>query len=239
MDNTPADVPPTQGPTWPPPPAGAQPGNYVPPPYEVPLISDFKPVIGLRMPIIVSLIITAILEVVRTLTQGVDPLIFAIDALLAFAMFVVTTILFFTWTYRAYRDLLAITIGETRFTPGWAIAFFFIPILSLYRPVEIFEEIWRRSEPYPLPDARNAPSTVRLWWLSYILMSGTVNIIFRWYDDINSPVPLGLAVANVVLTIVGAALGCVVIDKLSKRIHARYNGLLAALNGVPPMQPLP
>jgi len=218
------------GPVWPPPPSTAPP--------QVPFDLDrFKPLVGLRLSMIVCLSATSLLLIIRDLTQGVILLgpvnaapVFALDMLGSFAMSLVTAYLFLVWTYRAYRDLSAISTNAARTTPGWAIAFFFIPILCLYRPVEVFEELWCKSEPYPLPDAKRPPTFIGHWWTFFVLMNCTDNFAWRLPLSTTAAVPSFLVIGNIVLTIAASVHACKVIDQLTKRIHARYNGIVSALD---------
>lgn len=54
---------------------------------------------------------------------------------------------FLTWAYRAQRNLPALGVSRPRFTPGWAIAWYFVPILSLIRPFQVMSETFAGSEP--------------------------------------------------------------------------------------------
>jgi hypothetical protein len=70
---------------------------------------------------------------------------------------------------RAYSNLAA---GQRRHSSGWAIGSWFVPILNLFRPAEIANDIWRTSL-----RGRNGGLT-GLWWGLYLLnlVSGGVAI---------------------------------------------------------------
>jgi Domain of unknown function (DUF4328) len=62
-------------------------------------------------------------------------------------LFVVTAVCFIAWFHRAYRGLLLLGAERTRHGTGWAIGGWFVPILNLWRPKQIANEIWRGSDP--------------------------------------------------------------------------------------------
>ncbi|HEX2127784.1 MAG TPA: DUF4328 domain-containing protein, partial [Solirubrobacterales bacterium] len=60
-------------------------------------------------------------------------------ATLAFslAVFPLGPAVFLPWFYRAYTNLGRFGLQDLRFTPGWSVAAWFIPILNLFRPKQI------------------------------------------------------------------------------------------------------
>jgi hypothetical protein len=67
------------------------------------------------------------------------------------------------WFYRAAKNARAISAGlETR--PGWAVGYFFVPILSLYRPYRTMSEIWRSAHAPLSWKTRDDPVSIRFWW---------------------------------------------------------------------------
>lgn len=78
-------------------------------------------------------------------------------------------ILYFGWIYRVHRNLRALGNPTLEFSPGWAIAWYFMPILSLFKPFEVMREIWHGSD----PDLSDVPrdrwptgslALLRWWW---------------------------------------------------------------------------
>lgn len=77
-------------------------------------------------------------------------------------------IMFIIWFYRAYQNLPALrTYG--RYGTGWAIGAWLVPILNLFRPKQIADDIWRASDP-SLPE-----NPTNLW------LSGKVAPIVHWW----------------------------------------------------------
>jgi hypothetical protein len=61
------------------------------------------------------------------------------------ALFIVTGIVFLTWIHRANRNARALGAEGMRFTPGWSVGWYFVPIMSLWKPFQAMREIWQAS----------------------------------------------------------------------------------------------
>ena len=70
-----------------------------------------------------------------------------------------------TWTYRAYQNVDAVAPGTRRFDLGWAIGGWFVPIMAIWRPKEVFNDIWRAG------GTRSSVALATVWWLLWILMT--------------------------------------------------------------------
>jgi len=83
-----------------------------------------------------------------------------------------TIIAFSMWTHRASRNLPALGGRGLRYTPAWAVGWFFIPFAHLVMPYFVAAEIWRESDPEQkhLDDhgGKTASPLVLFWWLTYI-----------------------------------------------------------------------
>ncbi len=71
------------------------------------------------------------------------------------------------WTYRVSRNLAALGTLDPEYSPGWAVGFYFIPILNLFRPYQAMVEIWTGSNPNYLGSQLKRQVSVpllNLWW---------------------------------------------------------------------------
>jgi hypothetical protein len=89
---------------------------------------------------------------------------------------IVTGIAFLKWIYRAYKNIQGFGAEGLRFSPGWAVGYYFIPILSLIRPVQVMNEIWRASD-----DPRNWPKRpgswmIASWWTLFLIYTGVTQV---------------------------------------------------------------
>jgi hypothetical protein len=82
---------------------------------------------------------------------------------------------FLVWWYRAYSNLPGLTGHSRRFGRGWSIGAWFVPILSLWRPKQIGNDIWRGGDPKARGNERwmSLPVSplVHWWWAVYLLTS--------------------------------------------------------------------
>ena len=81
--------------------------------------------------------------------------------------------MFVVWFHRAYWNLPRVGIARLRYGTGWAVGAWFVPILNLFRPKGIADDIWRGSDESlpvtsPLP-VRRVPLTFTLWWATFVL----------------------------------------------------------------------
>lgn len=60
--------------------------------------------------------------------------------------FIVTGIVWLVWLYRAYANLRLVGTKKSQFTPGWAVGYWFIPLLNLVRAYQIVVDLWIRSD---------------------------------------------------------------------------------------------
>ena len=81
-----------------------------------------------------------------------------------FGALIAAGVAFLMWTYRASQNLVAMGV-QLRYSSGWAVGCWFIPIISLFRPYQAMKEIWKRSHPNRYdPDAL----LVDVWWALWL-----------------------------------------------------------------------
>jgi hypothetical protein len=89
--------------------------------------------------------------------------------------FFITAIFFLLWTYRSYRHLSALSDRNLRFSPGWAVSWYFVPIMNLFRPYQVMKEIWEESDPGAGPSrpeegkGRTGSPLLKGWWGLWLL----------------------------------------------------------------------
>ena len=93
-----------------------------------------------------------------------------IDLLLKIA----TAALFLCWLYRAVQNLHPLGITNCRYSPAWAVAWWFVPIMQLFTPPQIMGDLLRASDPSAESETWNRqrfPVLVLIWWSLLILGS--------------------------------------------------------------------
>jgi hypothetical protein len=83
-------------------------------------------------------------------------------------LFIVTGVLFLVWVHRANRNARALGATGLKFTPGWAVGWFFVPIVSFWKPFQAMREIWQASTAPGNWQAVETPPLLGLWWTVYL-----------------------------------------------------------------------
>jgi hypothetical protein len=149
------------------------------------------------------------------------------------ALFVLTAILFIRWFRRAYRNVEPLG-GDPRFSEGWAVGAWFVPILNLWRPKQIANDIWRESGPEP---TERVPALLTFWWGLFLLGSWIDQLAARLGFGGDSAGELqdatGAYLAGDSLDLVAAALAILVVRRLTARQQelARRRDVAAAAAG--------
>ena len=86
--------------------------------------------------------------------------------MLQMVLFVAAAIVFIRWLRAAYRNADVLAPGVRRYGHGWAIGAWFVPILNLWRPKQIVNDVWRAGADNPNDD--RPPVLLLAWWLSWI-----------------------------------------------------------------------
>jgi hypothetical protein len=87
---------------------------------------------------------------------------------------ILSMVTFLLWYSRAYRNIVALGVPNPRYGPRWAIAYWFIPIVNLFRPKQVMNDIWRGSDPeldrgaQGWEHGRVAPLLL-IWWVAWLL----------------------------------------------------------------------
>ena len=55
-------------------------------------------------------------------------------ALMQFAVFLGTVVVWLVWIHRAYANLDALGARDTKYSPGWAVGWYVVPFLNFMRP---------------------------------------------------------------------------------------------------------
>lgn len=107
--------------------------------------------------------------------RALDP---AFETLLALkianaAVLFVTAAFFLIWVYRAHANVHALGFAELKFTPGWAVGWWFIPFFNLVQPARAMAELYRIAEARK-PSAGRTHIRIRpvlAWWLLLLVSS--------------------------------------------------------------------
>jgi thiol-disulfide isomerase/thioredoxin len=111
-------------------------------------------------------------------------------------------ITFFVWLYQAVGRLRERPGISMRFTPGWAVGWFFVPVASLYKPFQAMHDVWRGSH-----GKTAAGPTLVNWWWGIVIAWGVLFGLFLITVIVN---PFGISInlqcaADSLFSILGAA----------------------------------
>jgi hypothetical protein len=95
-------------------------------------------------------------------------------AVVLLLVYIVAGITFLRWLHRSYCNLRELRTEHLRFTPGWAVGYWFVPVLNLWRPKQILDDLWRATDARAdeSPETwRSLPSSrlVLGWWVLLIV----------------------------------------------------------------------
>jgi uncharacterized protein DUF4328 len=99
--------------------------------------------------------------------------------LFQFLILVVSGICILRWIYVACSNARQLATAPMKFTPGWAVGWYFIPILNLWKPYHAMREIWRVSANPGNPESVPESGLLSAWWFFYIVASLSGNAAFR------------------------------------------------------------
>lgn len=149
-------------------------------------------------------------------------------------------VVFLIWLHRVSRNLRSLGVRMQRFSPGWAVGYWFIPIVNIVRPYQVVKEIWVESRPPRGPEtsAAGPPSAlVGWWWATWLVAGGLSNISARLslFPNATDDMLLVSSVMGVVaaaLTIVDAILAIKVVRGIYIGQEARIRWLETAPEAV-------
>jgi heme/copper-type cytochrome/quinol oxidase subunit 3 len=154
--------------------------------------------------------------------------------LVQFGLYIAAAVVFIRWLYGAYQNVSVVAPAEKRYGIGWAIGSWFVPIMNLFRPKQMVNDIGRAGG----RDAADAqPGALLLgWWLLWVLSSFIVNFAARSYmrADTAEEIKTGtiLYLVSDAMSVVCAILAIVIVRKGTDRLDAKAAA-------VPPPPPAP
>ncbi len=155
------------------------------------------------------------------------------------------TVFLMMWVHRSYRNLPALGARHLRFSPGWAVGYFFIPIVCFYRPYQAMADIWAGSAPEGgqdlaggvsgLRDGRQnqgASALVGFWWAAWLvsMIAGQASFRIAMRADGLTELLNAARVSMVddLTTVVSAILTILLVRAVQSRQEASYLAWLEA-----------
>ncbi|PYT00103.1 MAG: hypothetical protein DMF63_09045 [Acidobacteria bacterium] len=169
--------------------------------------------------------------------------------LLTFVALILSGILFLIWLYRAHSNLESLQGRNLEFTPGWAVGYWFVPFVNLYKPFQVVREVWWESNPeideehsFLSESLRTAPTYMGIWWAMWIISNIADNVASRVYDpDTMDNIEISgiVFIVSSVISIAAALLAMKVVWDITKRQTERFANLSSRgfVGDMPPPPP--
>lgn len=163
-------------------------------------------------------------------------------AILQLAAYVITAVFFLIWIYRAQRNLPALGIRRPQYSPAWAVGWFFVPILNLFRPYDVVKELWKETNPdVGVSDTflKQYSSTTKpyssksmligLWWGFWIASGIVARVASRLSSEssgINEVIAgTWVSMASDALSIVGTLFAILIVKEIDARQEEKHRRL--------------
>lgn len=138
-----------------------------------------------------------------------------------------TAVFFLAWVYRAHKNLRALGASDLKYSPGWAIGGFFVPLLNLVRPYQVVTEIWNSSASQRRDSFggtwkdEESSLFIGLWWGVWLIARSFDSLGAFIVIGANQPDQLSVAtrfrVVSDVVGIASAVLAIMVVLKINAR----------------------
>ena len=98
----------------------------------------------------------------------------AVVGVIFFVNYLITSILFLRWVFLSNRNAHALGAENMKFTPGWSVGWFFVPIFHFWKPYAAMRELFKTSDPDYSGRWEEAPGPawLPLWWLCWLASTG-------------------------------------------------------------------
>jgi hypothetical protein len=143
--------------------------------------------------------------------------------IIQFALSIAAAVVFIRWLHGAYRNVSLVAPAEKRYGTGWAIGSWFVPIMNLFRPKQIVNDVWRAG-------GKNAEDAqpgwlLGAWWLLWLVGNFAVNAAARAYTDADTPEELKtgtvLFMVSDTMSVIGAIAAIYVVQQATDRLDAK------------------
>ena len=164
--------------------------------------------------------------------------------------FIGTVVLWCMWQHRAQENAVVLAGGGLRFTPGWAVGWWFIPFANLVKPFQTVRELWKASHGARW---REIPTWPLLGWWWGVWLAANLHVWFGSNgfgvgigSEVGSPTTIGNAISrdqwellSLVLEIAAAVLAVVIVRSIEQLQQMATGWTPPAGSFAGPMLPAP
>lgn len=151
-------------------------------------------------------------------------------------VFAFAAFFFVRWLHHAYRNLRPLGAHTLRYATHTAVWSWFVPILNLWKPKQVINDVWRASDPAAPRDQnledwsdKDPPLLYGFWWLFFVVLNFVYNAALRL--DVRAEELDELQLASLVtivadaLSVAGALLALAVVRQTTRRQESRAERL--------------
>ena len=176
---------------------------------------------------------------VRPATASAADSFQSLTGTLQLLLLIPTGLVFLVWFYRSHKNLEFARVSPLKYPSSAAIWGFFVPIVSLFRPHQVMQEVWRGSQALSPPagvvdsDPKVTPGLITSWWVLFIA-SGLIATIGTSLLSSQSITTLVLGEYLLLLSDLGSALAAYFALMIVRAVAAKQGRANAR---VAPIQP--
>jgi hypothetical protein len=100
--------------------------------------------------------------------------------------FLATIIVWCIWQHRAQSNAIQLTTGGLQFTPGWAVGWWFIPIVNLWKPFQTVRELWKASHGGDAWRSMRTWPVIGWWWATWM-----ASLVHVWFGENGGSIGFG------------------------------------------------
>lgn len=144
-------------------------------------------------------------------------------SMVAIGAWIFAAIAFIRWLYAASQNIDVVAPAERRYAHGWAIGAWFVPILNLWRPKQIVNDVWRAGGRGV--EDREPGWLLLSWWGLWLLCDVAIRIAGGSYNAAETPeewrTGTMIYLVGDALSLIAAFLAIAVVRSASERLDGR------------------
>ncbi|GII84417.1 hypothetical protein Ssi03_24070 [Sphaerisporangium siamense] len=113
--------------------------------------------------------------------------LYALSWLVGFLAQAVAGVVFVVWLFRARANAKAMSTLRHRYAKLWLVFGWILPVVSLFVPKGVVDDIWLASQGEPVTVRARRPALVRVWWMAWLcstIVPWTLERVFFREDDL-------------------------------------------------------
>jgi hypothetical protein len=166
--------------------------------------TEYKPLSLLFNVMILAFVLSVVCESITgaTVLNGLSPAnngsftmeMDGFTSIFIYGDFIAETLLILSFSIMIYRlnsNSRFFGTQGMRFTSGWAVGWFFVPIINMIKGYQVTREIWKSSASKDVAQWENlqTPLIIKTWWIFSMFKFNFIKLDFSAYNPIASIIP--------------------------------------------------